>query len=361
MRHASPDFERVRTALLLQGEPDRVPLVELEVHSQIKRAFLGRSPEGPADEVEFWVRAGYDFIPQQVGMVTMLFRESRKRGNIFRAGKAQYSVLEQGENFKLWAQEGKGVITTMEEFEAFDWPTAQSFDYSILQELASHMPQGMKVVPYTVGYFLPVYFLMGAETLFMSLYENPDLVERLFQKVGSIEYAVLEKVLEYECVGAVWITDDIAYSDNLLVSPKHLRKYVFPRFKRAVDLCKRKGRPVIYHSDGKLYDVIGDLIDCGFNALHPIEPKAMDIAYLKKTIGDKLCLMGNIDLAYTLTLGTPEEVADETRQRLREIAPGGGYCVSSSNSVTEYVPIENYNAMRETVLRHGSYPISIGT
>jgi len=359
MKHTSPDFKRVRTALLLQGEPDRVPLVELEIHQQIKSAFLGYSLKGPVDEVEFWVRAGYDFIPWGVGMVNMLFRESRKRGNIFKAGKAQYSVLEQGENYKLWAQEGKGVITTMEEFEAFEWPTANDFDYSILQALASHMPQGMKIVPYTAGYFLPVYFLMGAETLFMSLYENPDLVQRLFDKVGTIEYAVLEKVVEYDCVGAVWITDDIAYSDNLLVSPKHLRKYVFPWFKRAVDLCKKKSLPVIYHSDGKLYDVLGDLIDCGFNALHPIEPKAMDIAYLKKTVGDKLCLMGNINLAYTLTLGTPQEVANETKQRLCEIGPGGGYCVSSSNSVTEYVPIDNFNTMRETVLRYGGYPIAI--
>lgn len=359
VEHSKPNFERVRRALLLQGEPDRVPLMELEVHQQIKSAFLGRAVKGPADDVEFWVKAGYDFVPQQIGMVTTLFHESKSRGNIFEVARAKYSVLSDKEEQKLWAHEGKGVITTLEEFKAFDWPTAQYFDYSILEVLASHMPPGMKVVPYTVGYLLPVYILMGAETLFMSLYENPRLVEKLFEKVGSIEYGVLEKVLEHDCVGAVWITDDIAYSDNLLISPKHLRQYVFPWFKRAVDLCRKKGRPVIYHSDGKLYDVMDDLIDCGFNAIHPIEPKAMDIAYLKKTVGDKLCLIGNIDLAYTLTLGTPDEVAEETKQRLHDVAPGGGYCVSSSNSVTDYVPLENFNAMRETALTYGTYPISV--
>ena len=363
---SGPDFERLRRALLLQGEPDRVPMAELEVSRDIKSAFLGRPVQGLGAEVEFWVEAGYDFAPLAMGLVTVLMADFRRRGNapsmardILRTARARYSVLSEEEAEKLWAEEGKGVITTLEEFEAFNWPTAQDFDYSILDAMARHMPQGMKVVPFTVGYFAPVYFLMGAETLFMSLYENPGLVEKLFQKVGSIELGVLENLLEYECVGAVWITDDIAYSENLMVSPKHLRQYLFPWFKMATDLCHKKGRPCIYHSDGNLYDVMGDLIDCGFNALHPIEPKAMDIAYLKRTVGDRLCLMGNIDLAYTLTLGTPEEVAEETRQRLRDVAPGGGYCVSSSNSVTEYVPLENFNAMRQTVLKYGTYPISI--
>ena len=70
--HAGPDFERVRTALLLQGEPDRVPLAEIGAHPAIKKAILGRSVKGPADDVEFWVKAGYDFVAWPVGMVSVL-------------------------------------------------------------------------------------------------------------------------------------------------------------------------------------------------------------------------------------------------------------------------------------------------
>jgi len=84
----------------------------------------------------------------------------------------------------------------------------------------------------------------------------------------------------------------------------------------------------------------------------------MDIGYTKKTWGHKLCLIGNIDLGYTLTRGTPQEVEEEVKQRLREVAPGGGYCLGSSNSVTDFVPLQNYNAMREAVLRYGAYPIT---
>jgi len=71
-----------------------------------------------------------------------------------------------------------------------------------------------------------------------------------------------------------------------------------------------------------------------------------------------VCLFGNIDLGYTLTLGTPEMVREEVRQRIRDVAPGGGYCVGSSNSVTNYVPMANYRAMLQAVDDFGRYPIS---
>jgi len=101
--------------------------------------------------------------------------------------------------------------------------------------------------------------------------------------------------------------------------------------------------------------VLDDLIACGVNALHPIEPKAMDIVELKGRVQGKLCLIGNIDLGYTLTRGTPAEVEAEVRTRIAALAPGGGYCVGSSNTVTEYVPLANFRAMVEATRRWGRY------
>jgi uroporphyrinogen decarboxylase len=92
--------------------------------------------------------------------------------------------------------------------------------------------------------------------------------------------------------------------------------------------------------------------------LNPIEPKAMNINELKKKFGSRISLIGNIDLGYTLTRGTPEEVKAEVRQRIRDLAPGGGYAVASSNSVPEYVPLANFNAMREATFQYGKYPIT---
>jgi uroporphyrinogen decarboxylase len=81
----------------------------------------------------------------------------------------------------------------------------------------------------------------------------------------------------------------------------------------------------------------------------------MDILEVKRRYAGRLCVMGNIDLGYTLTCGTPAEVATEVRTKLHDLAPGGGYCLGSSNSVPDYVPIKNYRAMVETALELGRY------
>jgi uroporphyrinogen decarboxylase len=81
----------------------------------------------------------------------------------------------------------------------------------------------------------------------------------------------------------------------------------------------------------------------------------MDILELKRNYGHRLCLIGNIDLNYTLTRATPEEVRREVAERIAGVGPGGGYCLGSSNSVTAYVPMENYNAMREAAFECGTY------
>ena len=117
--------------------------------------------------------------------------------------------------------------------------------------------------------------------------------------------------------------------------------------------------PFIMHSDGRLWPVLDDLIALGVNALHPIEPKAMDIFELKEKVGHKIALFGNIDLGYTLTerLGSPQAVRKEVRQKIRSLAPGGGYAVASGSGATRYVSLENFNAMREATFEYGAYPI----
>jgi uroporphyrinogen decarboxylase len=158
-------------------------------------------------------------------------------------------------------------------------------------------------------------------------------------------------------IGAITHPDDLAYSEALMIAPAHFRQYVFPFYRWSCNMVREHGLPNIFHSDGRLDSVLEDILACGFNALHPIEPKAMDITDLKKKIGDRVCLIGNIDLGYTLTRGTPREVEAEVKERIRTVGPGGGYCVGSANSITSYVPLENFNALRTAAMEYGRYPL----
>jgi uroporphyrinogen decarboxylase len=100
-----------------------------------------------------------------------------------------------------------------------------------------------------------------------------------------------------------------------------------------------------------------DFISIGVDAIHPIEPKAMDVVELKKKVKNKMALLGSVDLDFPLTRGTPEHVHQYVKKRIAQIAPGGGFAIGSSNSITHYVPLVNYKTMLDTVKKYGKYPI----
>ena len=84
----------------------------------------------------------------------------------------------------------------------------------------------------------------------------------------------------------------------------------------------------------------------------------MDIVALGLSHGDRLALFGNIDLDFPLSRGTPEDVEREVRERIAALAPGGGYALSAGNSIPEYIPLANFEAMLRAGLRYGRYPMA---
>lgn len=345
-----PDFNRVKTALSCKV-PDRVPLMELKIEKEVKEEFLGKRIISLKEEVEFWVKAGYDYI--------RIRPEYDFHRGVQTAKEADYSVYKDKKYEIKWVTEGKGFINNEEEFDKFKWPKEEDIDYSKLEEVNKYLPDGMKIISGCTGIWESTWMTMGFDSFSYNLVENPSLVERVFDKFAKIHFNIWKNAISFENIGAMWYTDDLAYTEGLMVSPQVYRKYLFPWLKKIGDLCKEKNIPFILHSDGKLDEILNDLIDIGFNAIHPVEPKAMDIVELKKKVAGKLCLIGNIDLGYTLTRGTPLDVRKEVKERLKYVAPGGGYCLGSSNSIPIYVPLENYKAMIDTTLEFGKYPISI--
>ncbi len=346
-----PDFTRVRRALLLDGEPDRVPLLETSIDIGLKERFLGRPIRTLADEVEFWAGAGYDHVPAEQGLHLYVKRLAMTKM------RAAYGAEPDDLRERDWAPEGRGLVTTRDGLDRFPWPDPDDFDYSRFAELETLLRPGMRTVAVLGKVFTSVWWLMGFEAFCLALVEDPGLVGALFERVGALQRQTLRRMLSFPSVGAVWMADDLAYSESLMVRPESLRRYLFPWYTLMQEDCQARGVPMVFHSDGRLDEVLDDVIGCGFAGLNPIEPKAMDIVGLKRRIGHRICLIGNVDLGYTLTRGTPDEVRAEVRERIRALAPGGGYCVSSSNSIPEYVPFANFMAMRQAALNYGRYPI----
>ena len=344
-----PDFERLRTAIKRQ-EPDCVPFADLIVEEDVRAAFLGRPIRGFADDIEFWACAGYDYLPVALSII--------KPGRAM-AGTAMssYSVYARQYTERTWADMHTGTIVSCEQCAAYPWPDVDAMHVEVLDELAQILPQGMKVLIQLGKIFTANWLFQGAETFYLNVYDNPELIEMMYDKIGPLVYATFERVIEHPVVGAVMHPDDLAGTSGLLLDADHFRRHVFPWYKKMGKICRQLDKPMIFHSDGDIWTVMDDVVDAGFEAIHPIDPNAMDINEVMTRYGDRLALIGNIDVQL-LARGTPDDIDGLVKQRISDLAPGGGYVLGSGNSVPEFVPIENYLAMLRAGARYGKYPIN---
>jgi uroporphyrinogen decarboxylase len=329
-----PDIQQLLITLR-GGKGQYTPIAELGIHPLIKEQIIGRPIVTLADDIEFWHKAGYDYIKLQPGV------------NFNPAGiGADKNLMEyrEGTLVRKWASESNGVITSAEELERYVFPSPSDFDYSNFEKVKDLLPEGMGVIGQYGDIFTMTWEMMGFENFSFAMFENPELVIELNTKLGNLVYSMYEYFVQSPVVDAIWYSDDIAYTNGLLVSPDVLDIVFFPWLKKIGELCRKYNKPFIYHTDGILYDIMDNILDCGVNALHPIEPKSMIIKEVKERYGDKLCLIGNVDVDI-LSRGNPEDIKKYVRKNIEEIGYNGGYCVGSGNSVPEYVDINNYRAM----------------
>jgi uroporphyrinogen decarboxylase len=115
-----------------------------------------------------------------------------------------------------------------------------------------------------------------------------------------------------------------------------------------VQYMKGLGAYTIKHTDGDIWRIIEDITATGVHCLGPLEPgTAMDLVEVKRRYGDRVCVLGNVDVDL-LCRGNAADVRAETRRLLDALSSGGGYILSSGNSITSAVKPENFLAMIET-------------
>ena len=351
-----PDFNRL-VATLEHREADRVPLVEAIVAWEIMSQFLGRpvtDDDLPA-QVEFWSQAGYDFIPITVGMMTPggVTRDSHISRVI-----SQVMLDDLADDDEAWNLEKRSWIHDEDDFKRFPWDEASALDFSKFYDVQQYLPAGMKIIALSGKIFTLSWMLMGFQDFCANLLLKPTLVAGLLERVAQIQFDAVTQIQNIPNVAAVWAVDDIAFGTGPILSPASFREHIFPWYKEMARRCHDAGLYFFFHSDGVLWDLLDDLLDIGIDALHPIDPTCVDINEMKQKVGDRITLFGNISNEI-LQNGTPAEVAELTKKRLREIAPGGGYGLGSGNSVPDWAQFENYMAMRDTVLEYGHYPIQV--
>ena len=204
--------------------------------------------------------------------------------------------------------------------------------------------------------------LRGDKQFFLDMAADPKFTLALVERVTGSLTGFLRKYLE-ACGPYIDLIelpgDDYATQTSMAMSPKMFRKYFKPAIKRLVETVKtyRADIKVMQHCDGALTPILPDLIEVGIDVVHPLEPlPAMNLEEVKTTFGDRLAFLGAIDIVQALP-GSRQDVVDEVRRRIKQLALGGGYVLAPANHVQADVPAENLVTLFEAARQYGRYPL----
>ena len=224
----------------------------------------------------------------------------------------------------------------------------ENSDYALVGFFGGHLLQAGQV-------------LRGWELFLMDLLINPKLARAILDRLLEANLERFERYAETvgQYVDVVHFEDDLGMQDRPLVEPSVFRKVIKPYMKELFGFVKAKSDLfILLHTDGAVAPFIPDFIDMGVDAINPVQVSAsgMDTRELKRQFGQDITFWGaGCNSQTVLPFGTVEEVKDEVKRRIDDLAPGGGYVFSSIHNVQPDVPLENIAAMFETAREHGVY------
>jgi uroporphyrinogen decarboxylase len=258
------------------------------------------------------------------------------------------------EEFATWPL---SQATSVDELKDHPWPEPDWWDFSPLPEVMKHLDQEEEYhIRFRIGSVFELSWqLRGMAEFLIDLARTPEIPMYIMDRLTEVYLENTRRVLELagDRLDMVYLYDDVATQNSLMISGGMYRKYVQPHHIRLMELIKSYHIPVMYHCDGAIYPLIPELIDMGIDLLNPVQAdaKEMDPERLKAEFGDRLSFHGGIDIIKTLPRGTEEDVRNEVRERIRVLGKNGGYIMASSHHIQSDTPLENVLAMYDVSLR----------
>lgn len=204
--------------------------------------------------------------------------------------------------------------------------------------------------------------LEGYERFFTNLVMEPPRVEWLMDKLLELKLTFYERTLEAldGYVDIICEADDFGHQRGQWISLDMFRKYVKPRYARLYAFIKKRFKVKIFqHSCGAVYPFIPEIIDMGADILNPIQLSAKDMGdtkRLKREFGEAITFWGGgVDVQQDLPFLTPQQVEDEVKRRIEDLAPGGGFVFAATQTIQPDTPPENIEAMLQALQKYGVY------
>ncbi len=281
-----------------------------------------------------------------------------------RTWRDEVGNLRVAARYTQWVQEhaitdpegwAKWIAGHIEKLEAEQPPTQAEIAKTAVEQKAYLDELGelsfMHCTPSTaINWALFVY--CGVEMFSYLWADDRELLLRWLRAIEALQRRYVDLTAHSENCDLAMIYSDVAFKGRLMFSREMFNKMGFFDDVAAICAqCHEKGLRVIFHSDGYIMDIVPDLIAAGIDGLNPIEKAAgMDIYELRK-LYPELIIVGGVDVTHLLPFGTPEEVRSETRKIINECGSEGRLLIGSSTELDDTVPLENYLAFRDEVLR----------
>ena len=241
-------------------------------------------------------------------------------------------------------------VNTVEELERYPFPDITA-DYRV-----SHLPDevarlheaGYFVDGFTGHIFEQAWYMRGMEALLTDLVLNPDLAAALLDTIVEMN-CHSARSLAQAGVDMIRTGDDVGTQKAMLMSPLMWREWFKPRLAKVIAEAKAINPQihVWYHSDGAILPIIPDLIEIGVDVLNPVQPECLDPEIIKERFGHVASLWGTIGTQSIMPFGTPQEVADYTKDRIRRLGHNGGLVLAPTHVLEPDVPWENVLAFVE--------------
>ena len=256
----------------------------------------------------------------------------------------------------------QGLLTSPDKWSAWPHPDPDRFHKKLERQFASlqrHFGGRIYLMGSVCwGLWENATQVMGLPAFAVALRHDPEFVRCMVRYYEALYLAAVHAAADAGLPGFVY-SDDMGHKTGPQTSPRVLDEFFGPSLRRIADEAHRRGLKIIIHSCGNVYQLLDLFADWGFDGVHSLEPTAgIDLAEVKRRVGAKMCVFGNLDIAHLLSHGTRQEVEEAVKAALRAAAQDGGFIMAMTNS-HHGVKVENTRWMIEFTRRYGSYPLAL--
>ena len=353
-----PNWEGLVDNILRKGTPDRCYHIELFHDGELRNAIIDRFDLADGLDkndpdfhrwllIKFLRFLGFDYV--YCGTVGQNWTFSA-------TAIADTAPAEVSRGDRYFIDESRGPITTWEEFDTYPWPDPNAGDLtSELEWYQENLPDDMCIACHEIGHYCEyLTWLMGYETLCLSLFDQRDLVEAIRDRILEYYRVIYPRIVELDRIKIFFPSDDMGFRNGTFLGPEDMKHLFLTGHKELAAIAHDTGRPLILHACGNLACIIDDLIDdVKIDGKHSFEDTIEDVCDVKHTYGRRIAMLGGIDVDF-LCRRDEQAIRARVRNTLDKCLPGGGYCLGTGNTPANYIPVDNYLAMVDEGRLYGS-------